>query len=145
MAKRKATTTVKGPAVRARSTATRTPPRERERPPLPQSTAVAAREATKTAMLRPGLKIKVRALRMGYYDHVRRRVDDVFIYTMGPRETRLPSWVERVAQSTPERVTTGVQELREKHDEILRDRMPASGTPLVNDELTEGEKNPLGE
>jgi hypothetical protein len=124
---------------RSRAKAGRTTPKP------PASTAVAAREASQTAAARPGVKFKVRALRMGYYDHIRRREGDVFLYTMGPKETKLPSWVERVSDRTPERVTTGVQELRQKHDEILQSRMPSQGTPLVNDQLADGEQNPLGE
>lgn len=116
----------------------------RTTPTPPRSTNRAAADVVRDAVTRPGLKVKVRATRMGYYDHVRRREGDVFIYTMGLKETKLPSWVERTDPRTPERITTGVQELRQKHDEILRDRNPAGGTPLVNDELPTGSRNPLG-
>lgn len=117
----------------------------RTTPTPPKSTAVAAAHATSTSMLRAGQKIRVRATRLGYYDHVRRREGDVFTYTLTERELArkgggLPTWVERVDPRTPERITTGVEELRKKHDDIIRERNPRQGTPLVNDE---GD-NPLG-
>lgn len=115
----------------------------RTTPTPPKSTNVAAAQASASSQLRVGQKVKVRATRMGYYDHVRRREGDVFAYTLGPKEKALPSWVEPVDPRTPERVTTGVQELRQKHDEILRDRMPAQGTPLAHDEPN-AKDNPLG-
>lgn len=115
-----------------------------------RTTNAAAREAGQQAALRPGLKVKVRALHMGYYDDMRRREGDVFVYTIPPADAhgRLPAWpkwIERVDPRTPESVTTGPEELRKKHDAILKDRMPPSGTTTVSDGLAEGEKNPLGE
>lgn len=117
----------------------------RTTPTPPKSTSVAAAQAVSASMLRPGQKIKVRATRLGYYDHVRRREGDVFTYTVTEREAAvkkgaLPDWVEPVDPRTPERITTGVEELRKKHDQIIQERNPRAGTPLVHDE---GD-NPLG-
>src|SRR5574341_287888 len=106
----------------------------RTTPTPPKSPSVAARDTARSSALRPGLKVKVRALHMGYYDEKRLREGDVFIYTLGPKETKLPKWVEPVDPRTPENITTGKQELRRKHDEILASRMPASGTTLTDDE-----------
>jgi len=90
----------------------------------------------------PDARVKVRAIRMGYYDVTRRRVGDVFTIRARARDFSA-TWMERVAATTPEAVTTGQQELRRQHDEILQSRMPASGTPLVDDELPTGAQNPL--
>lgn len=85
-------------------------------------------------------RIKVRALRMGYYDDARRREGDVF--TVEARHVT-ETWMARVRADTPENTTTGQAELRRQHDEILRTRMPAAGTPLVDDVLPTGAQNPL--
>ena len=74
--------------------------------------------------------IKVRATKMGYYDDKRRRTGDVFLIRApyaGEDDAGIPitinefskKWMERVAGDTPERITTGNEELRRQHDEIL--------------------------
>lgn len=70
------------------------------------------------------LRFKVRATRLGYYDDKRRRAGDVFWVSAAKTDTGkyvafAPSWMERVPDSTPESITTGQQELRRQHDEIL--------------------------
>lgn len=74
-------------------------------------------------------RLKVRATRMGYYDHIRRREGDVFVFAH-VEGTPLPSWVEQVDARTPERITTGAQELQRHHDEILASRTPGSTSEL---------------
>jgi len=68
-------------------------------------------------------RIKVRALRTGYYDHARRREGDVFIVD----ECDLGTWMERVHSSTPESITTAQGAIDKAHDEVLAARAPASG------------------
>jgi len=51
--------------------------------------------------------MKVRALQVGFYDNVRRRVGDVFVITS--ESAFSPRWMVRVPETTPERVT-GSQE-----------------------------------
>lgn len=85
-------------------------------------------------------RIKVRAMRQGYYDHIRRHEGDVFYIE---KEEHFGRWMERVPNTTPERITTAPQALRREHDRLLADRMPSSGTPLVDDE-PDADKNPLG-
>jgi hypothetical protein len=112
----------------------------RTTPTPPKSTSEIGRSAAAAAEVKPGQKIKVRALQLGYYGEKRRREGDVFVYTLGPKEAKLPKWVEPVDPRTPSRITTGVEELRKKHDEIIRERNPQHGTPLAQDEPDD---NPL--
>lgn len=92
--------------------------------------------------MRPGAKFRVRALHTGYYGEKRWREGDVFTYTLGAKETKLPKWVEPVPARTPGQLTSGKEVLRKQHDEILASRMPAQGSQLVDDEP---EVNPLGD
>lgn len=85
---------------------------------------------------------KVRATQLGFYGHIRRRVDDVFT-CVRPQDFS-EKWMERVSVNTPERVTTGRQALQRQHDEILSGKTPAMGTPLVDDEPLAND-NPLSE
>jgi hypothetical protein len=64
-------------------------------------------------------RIKVRATRTGYYDHARRREGDVFVAF---EHEFSPAWMERVAPGTPEKTTTGQQELNAKYDAVREDR-----------------------
>ena len=80
--------------------------------------------------------LKVRATRMGYYDHIRRRERDVFVLSDEAHFSR--RWMERVDPGTPERVTTGAEELRAKHNETIRDRV-SGGVQAAADE----DDNPL--
>jgi hypothetical protein len=61
--------------------------------------------------------IKVRALEMGYYDHARRRVGDVFL--IADERAFSAKWMERVDVRTPEKMTTAGQALKQEHDRIL--------------------------
>jgi hypothetical protein len=122
-------------------------------PPVPPTVAQGAPAHSTTQQLAPPLKrnvapaapataqttrgIKVRATQMGYYDHARRRDGDVFL--IKDAQAFSSRWMEYVDAKTPEQVTTGREELRKKHDEILRDRMPAQGTQFAQDDVD----NPL--
>lgn len=89
-------------------------------------------------------RIKVRAVGqgcVGYYDHVRRYAGDVFF--IADETAFSPKWMERVGSHVPERVTSSPEALKRQHDEILRDKMPARGTPLVHDE-PHADDDPLG-
>jgi len=99
--------------------------------------AQAASGPPKPATAQTTSGIKVRATQTGYYDHARRREGDVFLIASARDFSE--KWMEDVDPRTPERLTTGDQELRKKHDEIMRDRMPAKGTRLVDDAVD----NPL--
>jgi hypothetical protein len=79
----------------------------------------------------PGFK--VRATAMGYHNDERKRIGDVF--TLNYAHEFTSKWMERVASATPHRATTGQQELRRKHDEMLQER--SSG-------LVVGPDNPEG-
>jgi hypothetical protein len=67
-----------------------------------------------------GPPLRVRATRMGYYGDVRRRTGDVF--TISHSSLFSKKWMETVAGSTPEKVTTGREALRKQHDEVLSGR-----------------------
>lgn len=87
---------------------------------------------------------KVRALEMGYYGEKRRRVGDVFLVEPAAFSKK---WMERVDARTPERITTGNEEIRRKHDEELAARhQPGihTGPDDVHDPPT-GNANPLGD
>jgi hypothetical protein len=62
--------------------------------------------------------IRVRATKPCYYDDKRRRRDDVF--TIRNMKEFSDKYMELVDPSTPERITTGQQELQRQHDEVLR-------------------------
>jgi len=68
---------------------------------------------------------RVRATMLGYYNNIRRREGDVF--TLDRAHDFSGRWMERVDAAVPEKITTGAQELRRKHDEELAGRAPASG------------------
>lgn len=83
-------------------------------------------------------EIKVRATQMGYYDLIRRRVGDVFVVAPAAFSAK---WMERVDPNTPEVITTGKEELRRAHNEIVASRMPATG--VLPDDGPTGSKNPI--
>lgn len=60
---------------------------------------------------------KVEATQMGYYDHTRRRTGDVF--EISGDSAFSEKWMARVDGRTPTKVTTGNEDLRRQHDEIL--------------------------
>src|SRR5262245_41547384 len=124
---RRATAPIPPPVARARGSVT---------PPTNPAPAAVVEEGR-----RAPTRIKVRAIRQGYYDHIRRHEGDVFY--IAKEQDFSAVWMEAVDPRTPERVTTTAEALRRQHDEILAGRIPASGTPLVDDE-PDADKNPLG-
>lgn len=104
-------------------------------------------------------RIRVRATRMGYYMHVRRREGDVFslipqniIETveekdlkgrvvgnkkvsrlMTAREQFSARWMEEVEPQTPGKVTTGKQDLKAKHDDLIKEKFGLGGEAADDD------------
>jgi hypothetical protein len=105
-----------------------TAPMRQAVPPVPYVRPVAPRPAAQAQPQR------VRATRMGYYDHARRREGDVFTIA-SPREFSA-KWMEPVHAATPERLTSMPQAMRQQHDEILGGTMAER---LVGDEDVLGE------
>lgn len=85
--------------------------------------------------------IKVRAIEIGYYDHKRRRVDDVFVidgathpedvlapdgksvrFKKGDVKDFSPRWMERVDPRTPEKETSAPEALKKVHEAIHGER-----------------------
>lgn len=85
-----------------------------------------------------GTKIRVRATRIGYFDHIRRREGDVFTIRNEPAFS--DKWMERVDPRTPEVITTSKEDLRRKHDEILHDKAPGG---IHTDAEPDAQDNPL--
>lgn len=102
-------------------------------------------EQTRAARNRPA-RIKVQATQMGYFDHIRRRAGDVFtipgdtyeedqvvtdattgrdrtMHRAGEVQAFSTRWMRRVSGSTPERITTGKEDLARQHDELLSSKM----------------------
>lgn len=77
---------------------------------------------------------RVRAIALGFHDNKRRREGNVF--TIANAGEFSPKWMVYVDQSTPEKTTTGQQELQQKHDELLGERLASKGGT--------GGANPLG-
>jgi hypothetical protein len=77
---------------------------------------------------------KVRATKPGYYDDKRRRTGDVFVVAAG--DPLSDKWMEPVDPRTPEKLTTGAEELKRKHDEALAGRTatPTGGSSVIDDE-----------
>ncbi len=94
---------------------------------------------------------KVRATQIGFYDNARRRPGDVF--TIQRHSEFSIRWMERVDASTPDKITTPNESIRQQHDEILALRhagqVPAgsvqTGPDNVPDNLPTGTHNPLGD
>lgn len=99
------------------------PPVAPARPPastVPAHVSTEAEDLTGSAAPARGA-IKVRATQKGYYDNKRRRVGDVFLITKESEFSK--KWMERVDRNTPERLTTGRQELKQQHDEVVSGRL----------------------
>lgn len=80
---------------------------------------------------------KVRAIDLGYYDHVRRRIGDVFV--VASEKDFSSRWMVRVGANTPERVTTGRESLRQQHDDVLGGVALPQGAAFADD----ADSNPL--
>lgn len=90
---------------------------------------------------RGGIKVRVLEGQLGYYGDVRRREGDVFVITDIKHFSK--RWMEFVDKRTPNRVTTGSEELRKKHQELLEEK---SGKGMLTDADPGGLEgdNPLG-
>jgi hypothetical protein len=105
-------------------------------------------EAAKATIRRAGIGVKpaqkVQATKMGFYDHKRRRRGDVFSLKDPKHFSR--KWMTKVGAETPDKITTGQEELRQKHDEILGARMEGR-TPVTSsmEALDDEVDNPLDE
>jgi hypothetical protein len=106
------------PKAATRTTATRaTSAAQLRGNPLPGTGQTAA-----PAKQRP---FKVEAIQMGFYDLKRRRPGDVFMVEPAMFSEK---WMRRVDPATPEKITTGNQDLRKQHDEILQQKIKDSAT-----------------
>ena len=86
--------------------------------------------------------LKVRATRVGFYDNRRLREGDVFV--LAKKEDFSAAWMEPVATSVREHVTSAPEALKKQHDELLREKYVPTGTPQVSDEDgATGDENPL--
>lgn len=98
----------------------RAPSPKPSRPKAPSvPDAVHASNASRPALM-------VRALRMGYYNHVRRRENDVF--ALNKLSDFSAHWMAWESPNASERITTGNEDLRRQHDEIMKLRAPAQLT-----------------
>lgn len=77
---------------------------------VPQDVRDAQRRPTRPVM-------KVMAVQTGYYGEMRRRPGDVFWLTEAKHFSK--TWMRRVSDRTPEKVTTGQQQIRKEHDERI--------------------------
>ena len=118
------------------------PPRRRTRAvaPVRPGPSVPPTPATAVSVSPTGRTVKVRATRLGYFDHIRRRPGDVFTIPIMPSvdgDAAGPygrwfseRWMEVVPARTPESITTPAQALKQTHDDILGTR---SGTTRASD------------
>jgi hypothetical protein len=74
-----------------------------------------------------GAPVRVRATKLGYYGNARRRVGDVF--SIRSEHEFSAKWMERVPDETPERLTSGHDELEQQRQEHLRAQRERAGTP----------------
>jgi len=97
-----------------------------------RSTAV---EHAKVVDARGGPR-KVQAIEVGYYDHVRRRVGDVF--SIAKPSDFSEKWMTYVDKRTPDRITTGQEDINRQHDELLSSKMAEKNAGAT------GADNPIG-
>ena len=124
----------------------KTPPTARpsEQPPVSRLSIGRTRQAAPVPDTRLA-PVRVQATKKGFYQHKRRRVGDVFTI---PAMTHFSkAWMIVVPDHTPERITTGAQDLQQQHDEILGAKFnraaATSGIVGPSDDLGPGEKSPL--
>lgn len=97
-------------------------------------------EVEAAAKREKGKRIRVAAVRMGYYDHARRRPGDVFDVYEADFSDR---WMETVDGSTPIKITTPKQALKAHHDERLAGRV--ADRQLGDKPARRSDVNPLGD
>lgn len=107
-------------------------------PALPQALT---EEEKKRRDRRPQLT-KVQAIATGYYNDARRRVGDVF--HINHPDDFSERWMQRVDADTPEKITTGQQELSKANQEQLAARRGGAAVGTVGGPGPTGAGNPLG-
>lgn len=68
-----------------------------------------------------GFPKKVRAIKMGYLRHSRRRAGDVFVIYNSKEFS--PAWMEYAGSNDPEKITSGQDELNRQRRESLEDQL----------------------
>jgi hypothetical protein len=96
-----------------------------------------ARDESSSTKRAPGFM--VRATKMGYIYHERKRPGDVF--KLQYADEFGATWMERVADNTPTKTTTGQEVLRKEHMDTLRERASATPTSVDN---PKGGPDPIG-
>jgi hypothetical protein len=93
-------------------------------------------------------KLKVRALRTGYFEHIRRHENDVFVIRskdgyiktgtgklipkhFSAKDQFSESWMEIVDEATPEKVTGAQAALSSASNDIKAMRQPASSESVI--------------
>lgn len=113
--KKKAAATPAKPAAPKKTAAPKT-----ATPKKPAAKKAAPKKADRTTF------VKVRATRMGYYDHLRRRVGDVFLI---PAWMFSDKWMELADPGERGIVTDSQASLKREHDTILNLKYGDGGTP----------------
>lgn len=103
-----------------------------------QQSAAAAQQASEA----PERPFKVRAIRLGYYGHTRRRPGDVFM-VHGDQDMS-GRWMERVAPTTPLTSTSAPEALRREHATRLDQAAPPKPRRGDEGEQPTGAKDPIG-
>lgn len=93
-------------------------------------------------------RVKVQAVKAGYYGHIRRRPGDVFSIEQPSEFSRI--WMQVVDPDEPDRITLGTQAIREDHDQRLTQKAQEAALrrgAMVRPpfEPPTGEANPLGD
>jgi hypothetical protein len=88
-------------------------------------------------------KIKVRAIRLGYYDNERKRVGDVF-FISGPREFSTV-WMETVDGSVPTKTTGPQQALNRELHRVEQEKAGTGPGQGADEASAQGGASPLGE
>lgn len=114
-----------------------------------QTATAPATEKKKTVVAPPSAitargNIKVRVLegQMGYYGDVRRREGDVFVITDIKHFSK--RWMEFVDKRTPNKVTTGNEDLRKKHQELVNEKSKGGQLTDADTGSLDPGDNPLG-
>lgn len=109
-----------------------------------RSSSPAAGERNETPAAKRGGKVRVRAIKMGYYGEERKREGDVFDMDADTFE-RGVNWVEEVDPGTRKRTTTGADVLKKQHQEVMRERAAMAGAQDGGDTVRDTGGNPLGD
>jgi hypothetical protein len=85
-------------------------------------------------------KVRVMATRLGYYEHKRRRVGDVFVYAApldASGDAVLPSWVDEAPSASTPLKETGAQDALNQEQDAARRNLGAqpAATAASGDDL----------